>query len=587
MTVRLRPNPRARRRRSIDSEDRFQFWVTVGFIALIVLVGLILLIAVALGFYNQHFKPIATVGSTNITRDQWADRINLERYRLQAEEQRIRAQITAHEIDASLGEALINDNLQKQDAATLATQSANNLLDLIFKEQLAGANEVTASDDDINAQMVKDASGAEERHVLAIVIEPKGVGGGSPTTADNQTAYENAQKAAAALAAGTPFDQVAQQYNTDDSKDKGGDLGYLLSTDTTDVTWVDALFRLPVNGTTPVIKGDDGVFRIGRVTEIKPGVEDTAFRAGAEKAVGADAYRQQIRREALADKLSDKIVAQALDTAVDQYHLQEVFISIAGSDPTTDEQIHASHILYSPKDDPSGAASLAPEDPSWADALAAATKTATELNGITDVSQREARFAEIAKAESDDKVSGADGGDLGFFPRDQMVAAFSDALFPNTSLQAGDIVGPVKSDFGYHVILFWQRKASATARLKNVTDALAAPSVDFGALAKLYSDGDEAQSGGDRGWKTLSQLPDDVGKAVAAVAVGGTTASVQTDDGFYIEKVLEKATRKPEGMQASTLAAHAFDAWYADQKKQAVQQKIIVTDSSIFTSSGS
>src|SRR4051812_29980536 len=115
MTVRLRPNPRARRRRSIDSEDRFQFWVTVGFIALIVLVGLILLIAVALSFYNQRFKPIASIGGSSITRDQWAQRIDLERYRLQSEEQRIRAQITAHELDATVGEALINANLQKQD----------------------------------------------------------------------------------------------------------------------------------------------------------------------------------------------------------------------------------------------------------------------------------------------------------------------------------------------------------------------------------------------------------------------------------------------------------------------------------------
>jgi len=58
-------------------------------------------------------------------------------------------------------------------------------------------------------------------------------------------------------------------------------------------------------------------------------------------------------------------------------------------------------------------------------------------------------FATIAKAESDDVGSGAQGGSLGSFPHGQMVAPFDQAAF---SLPVGQLSEPVKSPFGYHLI---------------------------------------------------------------------------------------------------------------------------------------
>ena len=64
-------------------------------------------------------------------------------------------------------------------------------------------------------------------------------------------------------------------------------------------------------------------------------------------------------------------------------------------------------------------------------------------------------FATIAKAESDDKGSGAQGGDLGCQPKGSFVREFEDA---EAALQPGQTSGPVQSQFGFHVIQVLSRK---------------------------------------------------------------------------------------------------------------------------------
>jgi len=68
---------------------------------------------------------------------------------------------------------------------------------------------------------------------------------------------------------------------------------------------------------------------------------------------------------------------------------------------------------------------------------------------VQQARQNPAGFAELARKNSQDPGSAANGGDLGFFPRGAMTKAFDDAVF---QMKAGEIAGPVESEFGYHIV---------------------------------------------------------------------------------------------------------------------------------------
>ena len=70
-------------------------------------------------------------------------------------------------------------------------------------------------------------------------------------------------------------------------------------------------------------------------------------------------------------------------------------------------------------------------------------------NGVATIARSGADFAVLASEHSEDPGSKDIGGDLGWFGRGQMVPEFENAVF---SAKPGDIVGPIRSQFGYHLI---------------------------------------------------------------------------------------------------------------------------------------
>jgi peptidyl-prolyl cis-trans isomerase D len=80
-------------------------------------------------------------------------------------------------------------------------------------------------------------------------------------------------------------------------------------------------------------------------------------------------------------------------------------------------------------------------------------------------------FAEVAKKESQDPGSAVQGGDLGFFGKGSMVKAFEEAAY---AAKKGDIVGPVKSEFGFHVIQVTDVKPAQVKSLAEATPEIEA-----------------------------------------------------------------------------------------------------------------
>lgn len=78
-------------------------------------------------------------------------------------------------------------------------------------------------------------------------------------------------------------------------------------------------------------------------------------------------------------------------------------------------------------------------------------------------------FAALAKQHSNDGSAG-NGGDLGFFPRGQMVKAFEDAAF---ALQPGEVSPLVESEFGFHIIKAAEHRTARTVPLAEVSDRIA------------------------------------------------------------------------------------------------------------------
>jgi peptidyl-prolyl cis-trans isomerase C len=104
-----------------------------------------------------------------------------------------------------------------------------------------------------------------------------------------------------------------------------------------------------------------------------------------------------------------------------------------------------------------------------------ATKLKEELAGGAD-------FAELAKAKSTDTGSGANGGDLGWFGLGMMVKPFEDAV---VGAKVGEVSGPVKTDFGYHLILVKETRIAERPTLDQLRDELAQEVENAAITAKI------------------------------------------------------------------------------------------------------
>ena len=115
-----------------------------------------------------------------------------------------------------------------------------------------------------------------------------------------------------------------------------------------------------------------------------------------------------------------------------------------------EEAIRASHILI-------------PADEKADDATK--KKARAEADSVLKELQAGGDFAELAKKHSKDG-SAAQGGDLNFFPKGQMVPAFDQAAW---ALKPGQISDVVTTPFGYHIIKVTDHRAASTVPFDQVS----------------------------------------------------------------------------------------------------------------------
>jgi parvulin-like peptidyl-prolyl isomerase len=215
------------------------------------------------------------------------------------------------------------------------------------------------------------------------------------------------------------------------------------------------------------------------------------------------------------------------------------------------------HVLYSPNDNPD-AASLAPDDPAWAAAEAEAKATHGRLK--TDPGL----FDSIARAETDDGGSRDTGGKYWFSQDDQLLPEFAAAIF-KPGLEPGQLLEPVKTDAGWHVIQVLHHPTAM--EWANELKTRAEAGTDFGTLVRDNSDRPDAADGGNIGWIGKGQLIPELEAALLATEVGGVSNPVKVDgDGVYLYRVIRELTREPDEDQKTQLEGSVFPRWYGEQK---------------------
>jgi peptidyl-prolyl cis-trans isomerase C len=173
-------------------------------------------------------------------------------------------------------------------------------------------------------------------------------------------------------------------------------------------------------------------------------------------------------RKQLADNIADLLTlaqearARKLDQtpkvqlAIDQVLAQNLYQQLGESTPPDDAALHAYYDQHKQEYDQVKArhilirfkGSQVPAKPGQKELTE--EEALAKAKDLHDKIVAGANFADLAKAESDDTGTAQNGGDLGSFGKGRMVGPFESAAFAATP---GKVTDPVKSPFGYHVIL--------------------------------------------------------------------------------------------------------------------------------------
>jgi parvulin-like peptidyl-prolyl isomerase len=575
MTFRAKPVTNKPRRQSRDTYSRRNTYLNIGF-GLAVVIAVVILVGVALtSYYGDHLAAAATVGGQTITKDDFKDAAQIEVWRLQQQEAQVNAEVAAGRLTSAQGQQQVQSLQQQAQTQALAPTVLEKLIDGRIQADLAKQAGVSATPEQIDAQIAKESTTPERRHAWIIAVKPEVSEGQTDPTAEQKAAAKKTadQALADVTTGGKKWEDVAKAVSTDSSASAGGDLGWINKDAAEDPKWVDAVFAADKDKPTAVIEGDNGDYLIGKVTDIAPAQTDGAWLEKLKDAgLNVDKYRAEVGSEVVRQELEDKAIADAMG-ADKQRHILELALQQPAT-PPGEGAVKVRHILFSPNDAPDKAQDVSADDPSWGVAQLAAQKAYDDL--VKDPS----KFDQYARDKSDEASAQGEtgtGGKLGWVDSStNFVQEFKDAVL-KPGLKAGQILPPFKTDFGWHVvqIMYTQSDQAEMAELKSKI----AGGADFGTIARDFSDGSEAGKGGDKGWVAPGLMDARLLRAIFAAPVGGLSDVVDIDKGgLFLYKVLEERTQKPDAEQADTIKARAFQNWYGEKKDAVPVTRQLLTD---------
>ncbi|NNF66772.1 MAG: hypothetical protein HKM98_04605 [Gammaproteobacteria bacterium] len=154
-----------------------------------------------------------------------------------------------------------------------------------------------------------------------------------------------------------------------------------------------------------------------------------------------------------------------------------------------------------------------------------------------------ADFAAIAKEHSDDPGSGPEGGSLGWSPREAYVGPFADALF---SMTAGEVRGPIRTQFGYHIILMQDQRGGIAKPFAEVKAELLSELSRSRAEDEYYSIAEEMADLAFENPSTLDPIVTELGLELQTASSVTRTAQPEVlavpaiIDAAFSERVLEQ-----------------------------------------------
>ncbi len=580
MTFRTRTAPKPTRRRARRSDTRRAIYVTILF-TLAIVSSLSLMGGVFLAsYYTDHGAAVAAVGGTVFSKDAVRDRAALDiarNNRLLAEFQTLRNQgkITTDEYSAEQQTITTNES-----TSTIYTTATTELINEAEINQYAAQNNITVTDQQVDAQIKTDGTIAEMRHVKVIAVATiPAPPASSPSAADEAAALAKAQGYLKEIQGGKKWDDVYTESSTSStSSSTGGDQGLVTEAALNlEPNLASAVFALQkVNDITPIIQGTDGVYRFATVTSIVPETVDGDWLNTIDATANSGLYRDFARSEAIKKAVQDSIEAKYITGPTVQRRVLEIAVSPGYGQPGDGDEVKIKMMVFSPNHDQANASTIAPTDPAWADAKSRADAAVAALRA--DPSQFDTMAADTTK--NDDKNWSSVGGDVPWIPAELFnatTASGSQGLdLPSVAaavfqpgLTPGTILDPIQeTSQGYVVVDFQGTRPAPAQRIANA-QFLINNGEDFATVAKQYSEKTDAASGAELGWVSPYMLATVQQQAIFSTPVGRVSNMVSSN-GYYIYKVLEEQTRVADASQQANLKKVVFPAWLAELQANAL-----------------